>query len=61
MKQNRFSTFVYDPRLLSVFVSWSDYRELGEKQIKGSGAVHPRPPHEHPGHCGGGHCHPARS
>lgn len=45
----------------SIFVSWSDYGELGEKQTEGSGAVHPRPPHEHPGHCGGGHCRPARS
>lgn len=40
-------------------VSWSDYRELGEKQIEGSGAVHPHPPHEHPGQCGGDHCHPS--
>lgn len=40
-------------------VSWSDYRELGEKQVEGSGAVHPRPPHEHPGGCGRRHCRPS--
>ena len=39
-------------------VSPADYREPGEEQTEGGGALCPHPPHEHPGHGGGSHSCP---